>query len=54
MFTFCRVKSTNKTKALFPIYFLSNRFKFTCIFMETMTNTYESADNSTVFEVLNC
>ena len=44
MFIFCCTRSTNKTKALFPIYFLSNRFESACIYMETMATTSESAD----------
>ena len=51
MFIFCYVRSTNRTKTLLPVYFLSNRIEFTCIYMETMATTSESADKSTPFEV---
>ena len=49
MFIFCCVRSTNKTKALLPIYILINRFEFTCMYMEAMATMSESADKSTAF-----
>ena len=39
-------------KALLPIYSQPNRFEFTCIYMETMATTSESADKSVVSQVL--
>ena len=42
------------TKALLPIFSLSNRFELTGIYMETMATTSESADKSAVSEVLKC
>ena len=47
MFIFCCVRSTDKTKALLPIYSLWHRFELTCIYIETMASTSESADEST-------
>ena len=54
MFVFCCVSSANKTKAQLPIYSLFNRFELTCIYMETMATTSESADKSTTSEVFEC
>ena len=54
MFSFCCVKSTNRTKALLPIYSLSYRFELTRIYMETMTTTPESADKSTASKIFKC
>ena len=48
MFIFCCVKSTDITKALVPIYSL---FELTCIYMEAMATTSESA---TASEILQC
>lgn len=43
-------ESTNKTKALLSIYFLSNRLQVTCIYMETIATVSKSADKSNVFK----
>ena len=54
MFVFCYFSSTNRTKVQLPIYFLFNRFELTCIYMETMATTSESADKSAASKVFEC
>ena len=46
--------STNRTKLQLPIYSLFHRFELTCIYMETMATTSESADKSAASEVFEC
>ena len=48
---FCCVRATNKTKTLFPRYFLSNRFEVARIYMKAMATTSESADKSAASKV---
>ena len=54
MLIFCCVRSTDKTKALLPIYSLCNRFELTRIYIETMATTSESGNESTASEVFQC
>ena len=48
----CQKHKHDKSAAL--IFSLSNSFELTCIFVETVATTSESADKSTVSEVLKC